>query len=92
MDLFALAIGISSISTVQEGFANGRIYSVGIIFNVKSMIYRNDSPLGYWAMMGLLSIGCVGGIGLGVITPIGIVRAYFKRLARQKREKASGNL
>jgi hypothetical protein len=89
LGLFALAIGVSSISTVREALATGRIYSVGIIFDDKRMVCKNNSPTEYWTMVGLIMICCVGGIGFGIGVPIANIRAYIKKLARQKRERGN---
>jgi len=43
--------------------------------------------MAYWIMMGLFFFSCVAGFVLGILTPIMNIRAYIKKLARQKREK-----
>jgi hypothetical protein len=87
--LYLLAVGLSNISNVREGLATGRIYSVGIIFDDKRMIYKSNAPTEYWTMMGFYILSLVVSIGFGIVMPIGIVRAYIKKLARQKRESDS---
>ncbi|MGA2445853.1 MAG: hypothetical protein ABSG50_10550 [Opitutaceae bacterium] len=89
--LIALAVGLSNIATVREGLATGRIYSVGIIFNDNRMIYRSDSPTGYWMMIGLISFGCGAGLVLGILGTILIIKAYIEKLVRQKKLAASND-
>jgi hypothetical protein len=82
--LVCLAVGVGSIATVREGLETGQVYSVGVVFNYNEMIHKSTSPVYYWIMMGIFGVGCVGGIGLGVFVPISTVRAFVKRLAREK--------
>ena len=86
LGLFGLAIGINGISITREALATGRTYSVGVILNDTSMIYRSSSPVAYWAMIGLYSFSLVG-IPLGIFVPISVVINYIKKLARQKKER-----
>jgi Zn-dependent protease len=82
--LIALAVGLSNIATVREGLATGRVNSMGIIFNDQRMIYKSDSPIGYWTMMGLISFGCGAGLFLGTCGLILIIKAYMKKRARRR--------
>jgi hypothetical protein len=84
-----LAVGVPGLFIIREGLITGRVYSVGVIFNFTEKVSRNSSPAAYWEMMGLYSIGCVAGIGLGIFVPIATIRAYVKKLARQKKERDS---
>ena len=43
--------------------------------------------MAYWTMMGLFIFSCIAGFVLGTLSPILVIRAYIKKLARQKREK-----
>lgn len=87
MGLFAMTVGIYTISIVREALATGRIYSVFIIMDDRTMIYRTDSPEAYWGMIGVFSSSIVLGIGIGIFAPIGTTIAYIKKLARQKKEQ-----
>ena len=87
--LCLLAIGVSNISTVREALATGQTYSAAIIFDDKTMIYRSESPVAYWRMIGLIAFSCAAGIGLGTSMSILVIVAYTKKLARMKREKSS---
>jgi hypothetical protein len=87
--LIALAVGISGAQVLYEGLKTGGVYRMTVVFGDSNMVYRSSSPVGYWTMMGIYSIGCVGGTGLGILMPIYNIRAYIKKLARQKREKGN---
>jgi hypothetical protein len=89
LGLAMLALGVSNIPNVRDGLASGRIYSVGIILNDKSMIYRGSSPKAYWIMMGLYIFSCVACIGLGTLAPILTIKAFIQKLVRQKKERDS---
>jgi hypothetical protein len=85
--LLAIMVGIWDIPIVHEGLATGKICSVGIIINDTTMYYRDADPMAYWTMMGLFIFSGIGGFVLGTLGPILLIRAYIKKLARQKREK-----
>jgi hypothetical protein len=87
--VFLLVLGISNIQNVREGLTTGRVYSVGIIWDIKTVIYKDASPGAYWAMIGLYVASCVGSIGLGAWAPIFHIIAYKKKLVRQKRERSN---
>jgi hypothetical protein len=86
--LYLLAVSLSNISNVHEGLETGRVYSVGIIFDAKRMIYRSNSPIEYWVTMGFYIFSLVASFGFGIVMPIGIIGAYTKKLARQKKERS----
>jgi len=86
MGLGAVAMGIYAVSIVREALATGRTYSVGIILDDTTMIYRSDSPQEYWAMIGFYIIGVVAMIPLGIFVPINVTKDYIKKLSRQKKE------
>jgi hypothetical protein len=89
LGLFGLAIGICGISSVHGALAAGRIYSVGIILNDTTMIYRSSSPVAYWAMISFLLVTIVVVIPLGIFVPISVVINYIKKLARQKKSNTT---
>ena len=82
-----MAVGINGISIVREALATGSVYTFGIILDNTTMIYRDSSPEGYWLMIGIYMIAVVGGIGLGIFNLIGVIIAYIKKLARQRKER-----
>ena len=88
--LVLLAVGFSNVSTVREGLATGRVYSVAVVFGVSEMIEKSKSPAAYWIMMGIYGTACVGGICLGICVPVANIRTYIRKLARQRRERADG--
>jgi hypothetical protein len=87
--LVLLAIGVPGIFLIREALATGRVYSMAVVFGDGEMIYRSSAPEAYWIMMGLYIPSCVGSLGFGTCVPISTIRAYIKKLARQKRERDS---
>ncbi len=87
--LIALAIGVPGVFVIREGLITGRVYSVSVVFGDDKMIYRSSAPEAYWIMMGFYMCSCAAALGLGILTPIFNIRAYIKKLARQKKD--SGN-
>ena len=87
--LFLLSFGICNIPHVSEALATGRAYSLGIIFDNTTMIYRSNSPGAYWVMIGLYILGTAAGVGSGIWMLISMIIDYIKKLARQKKARTS---
>ncbi len=87
MGLFLLVVGICNIAPVREALATGQAYTVGIILDDTTMIYRSNSPGEYWVMIGIYFLGTTAMIGFGIWMPIFVIIDYGKKLARLQREK-----
>jgi len=86
--LFLFVVGVSNVTTVREGLSTGQVYSAGVVIGFDEKVHRDASPIEYWTLMGIYSLACVGSIGLGICVPFANIRAYIRKLARQKRERA----
>jgi hypothetical protein len=87
--LILLAIGVPGIFYIRDWLATGRVYSMAALFGDGEMISRSSAPEAYWTMMGFLICSCAGSLGLGILAPIFNIRAYMKKLARQKKERGN---
>jgi hypothetical protein len=78
--LVASAIGVASGFAIRDGLKTGQIYSMSIIFDIKKMIYENTSPTEYWVTIGVYGLSFLGGIGLGILSAIGNIKEYKRKL------------
>jgi hypothetical protein len=88
--LLLLAFSLWASPYIIEWLRTGHIYSSAVVFTGDGrMVDRSTSPVEYWLTVAASIFGGLAGIVLGATMPIGVIRAYSQKRARQKKERES---
>jgi hypothetical protein len=90
--LTLLWFGIYGIPVVMDEIKAGWAYSLGVIFNNATKIYRSSSPMAFWMNIGLLMFGFVMAIALGIFILCGVVIDHKRKAAAVAKEKERQDL
>jgi hypothetical protein len=86
--LTMLGLSIYTFSFLMDEVRSGWTYSLGVVFDNTTKIYRSSSPIAFWVHVGFFMSSCVLMIALAIFTFVGLVIDHKRKVAAAAKEKA----
>ena len=86
--LTMLWLSIYTFPFLMDDFRSGWIYSLGIVFDDTTKIYRSSSPAAFWIHVGFFMSGCLLMIALAIFIFVGVIIDHKRKVAAAAKEKA----
>jgi hypothetical protein len=85
--LTMLGLSIYTFPFLMDEVRSGWTYSLGVVFDNSTKIYRSSSPIAFWIHVGFFVSSCALMIALAIFTFVGVVIDHRRKVAAAAKEK-----